>query len=141
MKAYIISQLGYCPLVWMFHSRGLNNNDLVYFSRCPSTNCTDSYIGETARRLIERVMDHAGRDAKSHIVRHCLNSNYETVNIENFKILNMGYDNNTYKKRISEALFVKQYRPSLNGTPSICETILFLCSFLIDFNCVSMLTL
>ena len=25
MKAYVISQSGYCPLVWMFHSRGLNN--------------------------------------------------------------------------------------------------------------------
>ena len=25
MKAYTISQFGYCPLVWMFHSRGLNN--------------------------------------------------------------------------------------------------------------------
>ena len=25
MKAFIESQFGYCPLVWMFHSRGLNN--------------------------------------------------------------------------------------------------------------------
>ena len=25
MKAYVISQFGYCPLVWMFHSRGLNS--------------------------------------------------------------------------------------------------------------------
>ena len=25
MKAYVISQLGYCPLIWMFHSTGLNN--------------------------------------------------------------------------------------------------------------------
>ena len=25
MKAFINSQLGYCPLVWMFHSRQLNN--------------------------------------------------------------------------------------------------------------------
>ena len=25
MKAYIASQFGYCPLVWMFHSRSLNN--------------------------------------------------------------------------------------------------------------------
>ena len=25
MKAYVISQFGYCPLVWVFHSRGLNN--------------------------------------------------------------------------------------------------------------------
>ena len=89
-------------------------HDLVYFSRCPSTDCTDSYIGETARRLIERAMDRADRDAKSHIVRHCLNSNYETVNIENFKTLKMGYKNNTYKRRISEALFIKQYRSSLN---------------------------
>ena len=76
--------------------------------------CTDSYIWETARRLSERVMDHAGGDTKSHLVRHGLNFNHETVNIENFKILNTGYNNNTYKRRISEALFVKQYRSSLN---------------------------
>ena len=25
MEAYIMSQFGYCPLVWMFHSRKLNN--------------------------------------------------------------------------------------------------------------------
>ena len=25
MKAYIVSQFGFCPLVWMFHSRSLNN--------------------------------------------------------------------------------------------------------------------
>ena len=31
-------------------------HDLVYFSRCPSTDCTDSYIGETARRLSGHVM-------------------------------------------------------------------------------------
>ena len=74
-----------------------HKHDLVYFSRCPSTDCTDSYIGETARRVSERVMDHAGRGTKSHIVRHGLTSNNETVNIENFKILNMGYNNNTYK--------------------------------------------
>ena len=25
MKSFIESQLGYCPLIWMLHSRGLNN--------------------------------------------------------------------------------------------------------------------
>ena len=25
MKSFITSQFGYCPLIWMFHSRGLNN--------------------------------------------------------------------------------------------------------------------
>ena len=33
-----------------------HKHDLVYFSRCPSTNCTDSYIRETARRLSEHVL-------------------------------------------------------------------------------------
>ena len=55
-----------------------HKHDLVYFSRFSLTDCTDSYIGETARRLSERVMDHAGRDTKSRIVRHGLNSNHET---------------------------------------------------------------
>ena len=58
-------------------------------------------------------MNHVGKDTKSHIVRHGLNPNHEIVNTKNFKILTMGYNNNTYKRRISEALFVKQYRPSL----------------------------
>ena len=25
LKAFMESQFGYCPLVWMFHSRSLNN--------------------------------------------------------------------------------------------------------------------
>ena len=25
MKSFVISQFGYCPMVWMFHSRVLNN--------------------------------------------------------------------------------------------------------------------
>ena len=25
MKSFVTSQLGYCPLIWMFHSRHLNN--------------------------------------------------------------------------------------------------------------------
>ena len=79
-----------------------HKHDLVYFSRCPSTDCTDSFIGETARRLSERVMDHAGRDTKSHIVRQCLNSNHETFNIENFKILNKGILSNLYIKKLKK---------------------------------------
>ena len=119
-------------------------HDLVYFSRSPSTTCADSYIAETAMPPSERVGYHDGRVMKPHVVRHCLNSNHKTVNTEHFKILNMGYNkkkklkkkfvffllypifkilkcsvltvnNNTYRRRISETLFVKQYRPSLNA--------------------------
>ena len=87
---------------------------LYHFSRCPSLNCTDRYIRKTSRRLCKSILDHAGRYTKSHIVRHYLNSDHETVNIEKFKILNTEYNNNTFRKRMSGALFVKQYRSSLN---------------------------
>ena len=49
-----------------------HKHDLVYFSRCRSMDCSNSYIGETVRHLSEDVMDHTGRDTKPHIVRHCL---------------------------------------------------------------------
>ena len=48
-----------------------HRHDLVYFSRCPSTSCTDSYIGQTAHHLSEHVVDHAGRERKLRIIRHC----------------------------------------------------------------------
>ena len=98
--------------------------------------CHNSNIGETVKHLSKRVIDQAGRDTKSHIVRHCSNSYHKTVNIENFKILNMEYNNNTYKRRISKVLFVKQYCLSSMG-----KTTLSLCSFSIDFNCASIGTL
>ena len=37
-----------------------------------------------------------------------------SFNIENFKILFIWDNDDTHKRRISEALFMKQYRPSLN---------------------------
>ena len=80
------------------HNNKQCKHDLVFFSRCPSLYYTDSYIGET----------------KSHIVRHYLNSNHETVNIENFKILDIDYNNNTYKRKTYKLFFVNQYRLSLN---------------------------
>ena len=80
------------------HNNKQYKHDLVFFSRCPSLYYTDSYIGET----------------KSHIVRHYLNSNHETVNIENFKILDIDYNNNTYKRKTYKLFFVNQYRLSLN---------------------------
>ena len=43
-------------------------------------------MGEIAYHLSEQVVDHTGGDAKSHIVRHCLNFNHETGNIEHLKI-------------------------------------------------------
>ena len=81
--------------------------DLDYFSRRLSMTLTDSYIGETARCISKIVAGHAGRDLKSHIVRNCLNYDDDTVNIEHFKILSIGYNNNMYRRRILAASSAK----------------------------------
>ena len=47
---------------------------------------TDVCIGVTAKRLSKRVVEYAGGRMKSHIVRHCLNTDHETVNTKNFQI-------------------------------------------------------
>ena len=57
--------------------------DLVYFNKCFSTFCSDSYIGKTARCLGECVVNHVHRGIKSRIVRHSSNADHETVNVEN----------------------------------------------------------
>ena len=33
MKSFVESQLAYCPLLWMFHSRGLNNEIICIYER------------------------------------------------------------------------------------------------------------
>ena len=43
--------------------------DIVYLGNCPDPNCNGNYIGETARRMSERVVDHSGRD-KLHLFKH-----------------------------------------------------------------------
>ena len=42
----------------------LHKQDLVYHTDCPVENCNDDYVGETARRISERVINHGGRDKK-----------------------------------------------------------------------------
>ena len=38
--------------------------DLTYLTQCPKVNCNKKYLGETARCLQERVLDHAKKDTK-----------------------------------------------------------------------------
>ena len=40
-------------------------HNVIYFGKCPEQNCTDNYLGESARRISERIIDHGSRDKKS----------------------------------------------------------------------------
>ena len=43
-----------------------HQHDIKYYVECPEENCNENYVGETGRRLSERLIDHNGRDKNSH---------------------------------------------------------------------------
>ena len=89
-------------------------HDLVYSVKCPEETCNETYNGETGRRITERVGEHREKDKNSHVYQHSVNSNHALVSLDDFAILNLGYTHNKFKRRISEALFIKSNRPNLN---------------------------
>ena len=93
--------------------------DLVFHTECPGESCNDDYVGETTRCTSERMIDYSGRD--KNILKHHIEKEYENFRIwescpqyENFKIISHGFRNNTKKKKLSEALWIKTLRPTLN---------------------------
>ena len=92
----------------------VHKHDLTYLVKCPENTCSETYLGETARRLSERVMEHAGKDNKSHMLKHTLQSGHPSVSSNDFRILQKGYNNNKVKRKTSEALLIRKHRPSLN---------------------------
>ena len=42
-----------------------HQDNFTYFTQCPGVNCHKTYLGETTRRLQERVLENAEKDRKS----------------------------------------------------------------------------
>ena len=91
-----------------------HKHDLVYYTNCAEESCSDDYVGEMARRICERVLDHSGRDTNSHILKHQIEKEHPYPQYENFKVISSGFRNNTKKRKLSEALWINALRPSLN---------------------------
>ena len=75
MKAFIESQLGYCPLVWMFHSWGINNK----INRIDERSLRITYNNKSSS-----FQDLLDKD-NSVTIHH---RNIRTLAIETFKVLN-----------------------------------------------------
>ena len=90
-----------------------HKHDLVYSVKCPEETCNETYNGETGRRLIEQTDEHREKDKNSHVYEHSVNSNHALVTLDDFTIVNSGYKHK-FKRKISEALFIKSNRPNLN---------------------------
>ena len=89
-------------------------NDSRYFVKCPEETCSENCPGETVTRIDEWVLEHIGKDNESHMLRDTLQPDHPSVSLNEFKILGKGFDNSRGKKKISEALLIKQYWPALN---------------------------
>ena len=71
-------------------------------------------IAIITRRTNNRVLEHAGKNKKSHMLQHTLQSGHPSVSLDDFKILEKGFNHNRVKRKILEVLLIKQYRPTLN---------------------------
>ena len=91
-----------------------NQHDVVYYADCPNETCRENYIGDSGCRFSERIKDYNGRDLKSHILRHSVESGLANVSYEDFKIISKNFNNNSWKRKIVESLLIKEKRPTLN---------------------------
>ena len=44
-----------------------HKHDLIYKAQCSNLSCDETYIGEVGTRFSEGIIDHSGRDDKSHL--------------------------------------------------------------------------
>ena len=56
-----------------------HQDNIIYQGKCPEGDCRDNYIGEASRRVFGRIIDHNGRDRKSHLFRHSVEQNHKNV--------------------------------------------------------------
>ena len=83
------------------------------------------------RRLVERVIDHNGKDAKSHIFKHAVEKNHKLSSIDEFGVIGRRYNNSIFKRKIAGVIgrrynnsifkrkiagsfLIKELRPSSN---------------------------
>ena len=88
---------------WCFKIKDTVNfehkNDLAYHEKCSTNNCKDDYVGETKRRISERIRAYNGRDVNSHLLKHYMEEEHECLQNKDFVILRSGFSNNTVKER------------------------------------------
>ena len=95
----------------------------VYHIHCKQ--CDKDYVGETSRLLETRVKEHLSRNSSA-VHEHC-NLTGHSVDFSKTKVLDT--ENNTFKRRIREAIEIRIRKPSLNRDngfelASIYDTIL-----------------
>ena len=91
-----------------------HQHDVFYYATCPQPGSVEDYTGETGRRLNERVIDHNGRDKKSHLYKHSQERNHPCVALSDLKIIGSNFKNQKLKRKIAESLLIRETRSSVS---------------------------
>ena len=81
-------------------------------------------IGETNRRVIEKIKDYNIRDKKSHLLKHAGEKGHTHDWESYFKILGNKYQS-SFNRKIKEFLFMRQLQPTLNVNGNSIPLLLF----------------
>ena len=76
--------------------------------------CDENVVGESHRRIAERVKDRNGSDHISHILKHLLGTGYKRAKGSDFSIIYKNFNGNKRKRKIGESLLIKQLRPYIH---------------------------
>ena len=87
--------------------------NLGYYGKCTNNTCSEDFVSKTDRRIEEKIIDHNKRDKNSHLLKHSCEKNHQHVWENDLKVMGNNYRSN-FKSKKSEALFIKQLKPSLN---------------------------
>ena len=87
-----------------------HNHNLIYHTKYSERTCIDDYVGQSARRIIERIKDHNARDHTSHVLKHNIEKSHKNVNTIDFKITDKNFHYNKRKSKIAEALSIEHAR-------------------------------
>ena len=90
-----------------------HQSNLVYYGKCPNQKSAEEYLGETDLSIKERIIDHKKCDKNSHMLKYSNDEGHTHVWDKDFKVVGNN-DRSAFKRKISEALFIKQLRPSFN---------------------------
>ena len=79
-----------------------HNHEVIYLGTCPENNCSDNYVGESARRISERVIHRNGRDQNVHLFKHSCTKKHLNNSKTDFKIISSGFKNNYCRQKLQK---------------------------------------
>ena len=91
-----------------------HQHDITCYVECPEENCDENYVGETRRRLSERVIDHNGWDKTFHIFKHLVEREHRRPSLQEFSILGGNYCKNKFGRKVTGASLIKGKQSTLN---------------------------